>query len=867
MASYTDIIPKFNPYISQLPVEAMVSVGMEKQRRYDEGIQKIQTQIDNIAGLDVIRDVDKAYLQSKLNELGNNLKTVAAGDFSNFQLVNSVGGMVTQIGKDPTIQNSVSSTAWYRKQMSEMEKAISEGKSSVQNQWDFNQKANSWLMSPNVGASFRERYTPYTDVNKKWVDALKSINPNLKEVDIPYELDPITGQPNYQKIAAAMQRVSTEKVSASQIENVLRATLTPDDLNQLAIDGRYQFRGYDTPEKLGVFAESKYKSQLETIDGRIKTLQGIANASSSEPAERDLALKTIKDLEARKDQAKLQRDQELAYIRTNPEEAKATIYKNGAIAQFADAFSWEKSKVNTLENPVLKAKHWEQEFALSQSKFNLDRAEFSWKQKKDTWDMMNGDREYQLKWQKQQIELYGMNSPFTVYGGQSTNVKDPVVAMKSDAAGKQQAANDIINKMVQSVPDTNPALWETKIAEYQNGNVNAIPVDWRDDVDILLNNRREAARLNKAIQQAENKVLSSPEILAAKKKIEDDIKTLPTLRIGNTTFTQKEILDYLSKEKVSYDALQTGLLETGGAGAAAPMGGRVSTDIKNLTNKERILHDFRTKAKQYSQQDRQLISATLGRYSNALTKNKSVNSEINNAVSKELLSKTGAYIPMMSDIMVSDKEGAMSRKRYEGIAMSSLMKFDSDVAGIPGGTERLSKDEIETTRNWLIGKDKNDIQYKRLVQGDNTYLVLVKGAEEKFIPLTPEEAGQIFTSPNEPSYLQKQVTIAQHLGNGNTNVEGTPAGSMFQRNNFSNLRNLSATADLQWNQSNHAKNYININLKLPSGYKNLQLDNYPMDVRQATQFIGTLTDEDLKQLFLKDPRVPESWKEEIRSLK
>ncbi len=72
MASFTDILPQFNPYIQQLPVDAMVQVGMEKQRRYDEGVQKIQTQIDNIAGMDVIRDVDKAYLQSKYSIASSN---------------------------------------------------------------------------------------------------------------------------------------------------------------------------------------------------------------------------------------------------------------------------------------------------------------------------------------------------------------------------------------------------------------------------------------------------------------------------------------------------------------------------------------------------------------------------------------------------------------------------------------------------------------------------------------------------------------------------------------------------------------------------------------------------------------------------
>ena len=85
MASFTDQISQFNPYIQQLPVDAMVKVGMQKQAQYDQGVQKIQGYIDNIAGMDVMRDVDKQHLQSKLNELGSRLRTVAAGDVSNAQ--------------------------------------------------------------------------------------------------------------------------------------------------------------------------------------------------------------------------------------------------------------------------------------------------------------------------------------------------------------------------------------------------------------------------------------------------------------------------------------------------------------------------------------------------------------------------------------------------------------------------------------------------------------------------------------------------------------------------------------------------------------------------------------------------------------
>jgi len=55
--------------------------------------RSFESRIDNIAGLDIIRPQDKAHLQKKLNELGTKLQRVAAADFSNFQLSNSVAGM------------------------------------------------------------------------------------------------------------------------------------------------------------------------------------------------------------------------------------------------------------------------------------------------------------------------------------------------------------------------------------------------------------------------------------------------------------------------------------------------------------------------------------------------------------------------------------------------------------------------------------------------------------------------------------------------------------------------------------------------------------------------------------------------------
>ena len=257
MASFTDILPQFSPYIQELPVQAMVEVGMEKQRRYDEGVQKIQTSIENVAGLDIANETQKVYLQSTLNKLGSKLKTVAAGDFSNYQLVNSVSGMARQIVKDPIIQNAVSSTAKLRKEQQRKEKAIQDGKSSPDNDWYFNNEVSQYLNSTELGQSFNGQYIEYTDIDKK----LRDLHSKLKEADVsvdnPYirnnagktiyynpdgtqSLDASKGgQPKYDY---TMLTTKVKGIGAEKILNNFYDSLNETDKRQLNITAQYHYR-------------------------------------------------------------------------------------------------------------------------------------------------------------------------------------------------------------------------------------------------------------------------------------------------------------------------------------------------------------------------------------------------------------------------------------------------------------------------------------------------------------------------------------------------------------------------------------------------------------------------------------------------
>ena len=442
MASFTDIIPQFNPYIQQLPVDAMVKVGMEKQRRYDEGIQKIQTQIDNVAGMDIMKDVDKAYLQSKLNELGNNLKTVAAGDFSNFQLVNSVGGMVNQVGRDEMIQNAVSSTAWYRKQAATMEDAIRNGKSSQSNIYDFNKQTAAWLNSDKVGEVFRGRYTAYKDTKKVAMEAIKALHPKLKEYDIPFEV--IDGKINTKKIADAMQRYKIEGIDEDQIQQAISTAFGPDDWNQLKIDANYQFRDV-TPDQLERRAKLQYEGNRARYQAELDETKKLRTTASDPTliANLDKRIEYYQSQLGGDGKRGLLEDElntNISLARNNPDEVKYSIYKKGYIDEFANAFSWKNQSMQYVDSPLKKQENWRSEMALKWAAENRQRYEFAENLKRE--DIKIGQKAEELAMKRLELGLTPTDSRVPV--GNPTDITNNadgiVLGFSNEVKGKIDTA-------------------------------------------------------------------------------------------------------------------------------------------------------------------------------------------------------------------------------------------------------------------------------------------------------------------------------------------------------------------------------------------------------------------------------------------
>jgi hypothetical protein len=400
MASYTDKIPTFNPYVSQLPVEAMVKVGMQKQQQYEQGVEKIQTTIDNIAGMDVASELDKKYLQSKLNALGNNLKNVAAGDFSNFQLVNSVNGMTNQIAKDENVINAVSSTARIRQEQKILNQAEKEGKSSVQNRAKFEEGVSKYINKTDIKESYNGKYTQYTDIDKKLREVADKIHEVDNSIENPYKrdnagntlyfdsrgnasLDPSKG---VAKIDDAMLSIKVKGKPAEKILSNFYSSLNENDKEQLGIDAWYHYRG-KTADTFKTDATQNYNDSRELLSKKViqlnldlTTKPNLTTADKNKlQADINTANKILTDGSLEKSLAT-----EIEQIDSNEdiEQYKYKLYTQKTLTNLAKDVSWQSYEQEYKTNPYFQADMQKKQLQFSydnaaRDQRNQDRA-FNW---------------------------------------------------------------------------------------------------------------------------------------------------------------------------------------------------------------------------------------------------------------------------------------------------------------------------------------------------------------------------------------------------------------------------------------------------------------------------------------------------------
>ena len=460
MASFTDnpqALGTFNPYVQQLPVEAMVKVGMQKQEQYNQGIQKIQTAIDNIAGLDIARDSDKAYLQSKVNELGNNLKFVAAGDFSDFQLVNSVNGMTNQLVKDPNIQNAVASTAIHRKNLTMIEEARQKGILAPENELDYSKQFSVYNDSDKIGEKFNGKYTPYTDVNKKLYEIAKEVGIDESTIPQLYQTDEqgnvLKDKNGVPKWNPVMVEKHLKGKDANKILSAFQNALTPADYNQLSITGRY-INGNKTYDQLAEAITDNYSKNITISEGKIQSIAlEIEKQNSKNNKDQDLidSLNKQKEFfENQKNSLEESKLKDLNMLETNPDSVKASLYTNNYLSKMSQDLSSMTEDTKYSVSPLFT-------ITMEQNKFNreLQRdkiADAHW-----AVEQRRADRKELYDSEKDKLELflkYGIGTPPPGYQGASKGW-DEAIDVPENKFAIVNAVHDDFSSGVKELNDIN----------------------------------------------------------------------------------------------------------------------------------------------------------------------------------------------------------------------------------------------------------------------------------------------------------------------------------------------------------------------------------------------------------------------------
>ena len=537
MASYLDNIPTFNEYVEQRPQDEMLKVGLYKQQRYEEGVQKIQNSIDNIAGLDVIQPAQREYLQSQLNALGGQLSNFAASDFSNFQLVNSVNGMTNQLVKDPVILNAVSSSSQYRKQIESMEKIDADGKGSESNKFIFNEQVANWL-NGDVNAQFSAVYKPYVDYQDQALDVVKALvqadNPQI--TDVAFQRDKngrIVG------ILDAITRTRVEGISADKIQAALMTGLQPDAFQQMSNDGRFKYSNVDDQ----VFADDLNNSYTATFDALIKeknTLQGLM-ASASQADEKLKIQRQIESIDAQAEMLRREYDDVSASFQQGEvESAKAKFYTT----------NWIKDFSNTHSNLTVSQTYETNPFKTVQ----LRNADLAFKIAKD-------ERDYKLKVsqfnqemeiEKKKLEL--LQNPYGPVDLGLENLKDKspveiIAAYQADKTNKKQNL-DTLKRTIMSRYGLDEDAFNTNIANLLQKN-GTIAFDQKKDLYEYLRLEKDYNRSRDLIAHLEEESRIINEFDATALEGGSDI-----FQLDDYTYTNGEAAELISKFEEQWTVLK-----------------------------------------------------------------------------------------------------------------------------------------------------------------------------------------------------------------------------------------------------------------------------------------------------------------------
>lgn len=341
------------PFVSSAPVPSidlnlMASVLQQKQGLFDANYAKAQSQLSTISSLDMLREDDKVYRDSKLNELTTNINSLS-GDYSDPNISSQIDNSISSVYSDSRILNAISSTKSVRALQAGYQKMQTDPK-MMKYFSDANYDADMaeverYVSSTDPADSYRGKSTP-TLFSSYMPDLVKTAQ-NLKA----------SGWQRLEDGSGGYFNIRTGKtLTSDKISQNIMGTLDSNQRAQLSRDANYMWG-----KKLNLQPQELIGKITNNLDNNIKNIEaGINVLNLSKKAATVDELKIIEtrlaqyqgDLTNTKTRKLEVEKQYNNYLKNGGslEGLRFMAYEDDISKTLGNLFSWSEEKIDSKPN-------------------------------------------------------------------------------------------------------------------------------------------------------------------------------------------------------------------------------------------------------------------------------------------------------------------------------------------------------------------------------------------------------------------------------------------------------------------------------------------------------------------------------------
>lgn len=337
-----------SPYVMPLDLNLFTKVMSVKQQQFDMGAQKIQSGIDQLGQLDVMRGVDKEYLGKKINNLVSTINNFGGKDFSDPNILNQIEGLGTDIYGDQNVITALYSTKQVRNLMAGYEQYKTNPKlnkqySQVNEAYDM-QGVNQWLSGDSVGESYKgpSSPTPFTPYKENHIKAFEKIKADLVE--------------NTMVDGMYIKKNSTERITPERLMSMAADLLTPEERGQMKRDAWYLYtqQAHLPPEQIVQKSMDQYQQRINETKNMMKYYSDQADAAVADPGQRRsynmLADQKANELSQMVKDPNSSTQAAINKFKQDPEEFMYQVYSNDYFRGLANRFSVNRTKQDITPN-------------------------------------------------------------------------------------------------------------------------------------------------------------------------------------------------------------------------------------------------------------------------------------------------------------------------------------------------------------------------------------------------------------------------------------------------------------------------------------------------------------------------------------